>query len=123
MEEQFAKFYENIKLTPAQRQDAIDKYTGICKKLHHHYYPTLTYNGDTKLLIGSYGKRTHIRPARDVDVVFVMPPEKFAQYHDNTSNGPSQLLQRIKSILEEKYTSTPVKAFGKVVVLEFAETK
>ncbi len=122
-EEQFQKFYANIKLTAAQREDAIDKYTGVCKKLHDHYYPTIEYTGDTKLLIGSYGKRTHIRPARDIDIVLIMPPEKFSQYHDNLSNGPSQLLQRIKTILEEKYPSTPIKAFGKIVVLEFAEAK
>lgn len=123
IEEQFAKFYENIRLTPAQKQDAIDKYTGVCKKLHDYYYPNLTYNGSTKLLIGSYGKRTSIRPARDVDVIFIMPPEKFAQYDDNTSNKQSQLLQDIKAILETKYPNTPIKAFGKIVKIEFSETK
>lgn len=123
IEEQFQKFYENIKLTPAQRQDAIDKYTGVCKKLHDHFYPSITYNGSTKLLIGSYGKRTSIRPARDVDVIFIMPPEKFAQYDDNTSNKQSQLLQDIKKILEDKYPNTPIKAFGKIVKIEFSETK
>ena len=123
IEEQFAKFYENIRLTPAQKQDAIDKYTGVCKKLHDYYYPNLTYNGSTKLLIGSYGKRTSIRPARDVDVIFIMPSEKFAQYDDNRSNKQSQLLQDIKAILETKYPNTPIKAFGKIVKIEFSETK
>lgn len=123
IEQQFQKFYENIKLTSAQKQDAMDKYTGVCKKLHGFYYPSIAYTGSTKLLIGSYGKHTSIRPARDVDVVFVMPQEKFAQYDDNTSNKQSQLLQDVKKILEEKYPNTPIKAFGKVVVLEFTETK
>lgn len=123
IQEQFEKFYENIKLTPSQREDAITKYTGVCKKLHDYYYPTIKYNGDTKLLIGSYGKQTHIRPARDIDVIFIMPSEKFKQYDDNQSNSQSQLLQDIKKILEEKYPDTPIKAFGKVVVLEFADTK
>lgn len=122
-EKQFEKFYENIKLTSAQRQDAKDKYGGVCKKLHDTYYPDLKYNGDTKLLIGSYGKHTHIRPARDVDVIFIMPPEKFAQYDDNRSNKQSQLLQDIKSILEIKYPDTLISAFGKIVKLEFADTK
>jgi hypothetical protein len=53
----------------------------------------------------------------------MMPPEKFSQYDDNQSNCQSQLLQDIKKILEEKYPDTPIKAFGKVVVLEFADTK
>ena len=33
------------------------------------------------------------------------------------------MLQDIKKILVEKYPNTPIKAFGKVVVLEFADTK
>lgn len=123
IQEQFEKFYENIKLTPFQREDAKTKYTGVCKKLHDYYYPNVEYNGDTKLLIGSYGKRTHIRPARDVDVIFTMPAEKFEQYSDNQSNGQSQLLQDVKRILKEKYPDTPIRAFGKIVVVGFSDTK
>lgn len=122
-QKQFEKFYKNILLTPEQRIDAKNKYSGVCKKLHDNYYPNTKYNGQTKLLIGSYGKHTHIRPARDIDVIFIMPPEKFEQYDDNQSNCQSQLLQDIKKILETKYPNTPIKAFGKVVALEFADTK
>lgn len=121
--DQFLKFYENIKLTSAQRDDAKTKYEGVCKKLHDYYYPTTEYTGATKLLIGSYAKHTHIRPARDIDVIFMMPPEKFDQYDDNQSNCQSQLLQDIKKILEEKYPDTPIRADEKVIVLEFADTK
>jgi len=123
MEKEFEKFYENIKLTSAQKEDAKTKYTGVCSKLHDYYYPSTTYSGSTKLLIGSYGKRTMIRPARDIDVIFIMPPEKFAQYDDNTSNKQSQVLQDVKKILEERYPNTPISAFGKIVKLEFADTK
>ncbi len=123
IQQQFEKFYENIKLTPSQRADAKKKYDGVCGKLHDNYYPDIEYNGSTKLLIGSYGKQTHIRPARDIDVIFIMPPEKFEQYDDNQSNGQSQLLQDIKKILEEKYPDTPIRAFGKVVILEFSDTQ
>lgn len=123
IEKQFEKFYENIKLTPAQKEDAKTKYNGVCSKLHDYYYPSTTYSGNTKLLIGSYGKHTSIRPARDIDVIFIMPPEKFAQYDDNTSNKQSQLLQDIKRILESKYPNTPISAFGKIVKLEFADTQ
>ncbi len=121
--DQFLKFYDNIKLTPAQRDDAVVKHTGVCKKLHDYYYPDSEYNGSTKLLIGSYAKHTHIRPARDIDVIFIMPPEKFDQYNDNQSNCQSQLLQDVKAILAEKYQNTPIRADEKVVVLEFADTK
>lgn len=121
--DQFLKFYDNIKLTPAQRDDAVTKHTGVCKKLHDYYYPNIEYNGSTKLLIGSYAKHTHIRPARDIDVIFIMPMEKFDQYDDNQSNCQAQLLQDVKKILEGKYPNTPIRADEKVVVLEFADTK
>ncbi len=119
----FEQFYGKILLTKEQRKDAKTKYEGVCKKLHEYYYPGITYSGNTKLLIGSFGKHTHIRPARDIDVIFIMPPEKFDQYNDNKSNCQSQLLQDVKKILEEKYPNTPIKAFGKVVLLEFSESK
>jgi len=118
----FEKFVSNIRLTSAQIEDAKKKYNGVCKKLHNHYYPDSEYNGSTKLLIGSYGKRTNIRPPRDVDVLFIMPDDKFNQYDDNKSNGQSQLLQAIKNILSEKYSTTEkIKGWSKVVLIQFAD--
>ena len=117
----FEQFYEKIQLTRLQREDAKRKYDGVCEKLHGHYYPDSKYNGQTRFLIGSYGKDTHIRPARDIDVIFCMPEDKFYEYDDNQSNCQSQLLQDVKEILEKKYPDTLIKAFGKVVVLEFAD--
>lgn len=120
----FEKFYEKIKLTPKQKKDAISKYEGVCQKLHSQYYPDTEYNGSTKLLIGSYGKKTNIRPPRDVDVLFIMPGDKFKQYDDNESNGQSQLLQDVKDILSEKYSTTEkIKAWGKVVLVQFSDGK
>ncbi|MDP2631762.1 MAG: nucleotidyltransferase [Candidatus Uhrbacteria bacterium] len=122
MNEQFKKMYENIKLTSDQRKDAKTKYTGVCKKLHDHYYPNVEYSGNTKLLIGSYGKHTNIRPPRDIDVIFVMPEEKWGQYADNTRNPQSQLLQDVKKILSEKYTTTEkIRSWGKVVLVKFSD--
>ena len=122
IQEQFEQFYENIKLTSSQREDAKKKYDGVCKKLHDYYYPNTEYDGSTKLLIGSYGKHTNIRPPRDVDVLFFMPNDKFEQYDDNESNGQSQLLQDIKRILREKYSTTDkIKGWGKVVLIQFAD--
>jgi len=122
IQKRFEQFYENIKLTSSQKEDAKKKYNGVCKKLHEHYYPDNEYNGSTKLLIGSYGKHTNIRPPRDVDVLFIMPDDKFDQYDDNESNGQSQLLQDIKKILSEKYSTTDkIKGWGKVVLIQFKE--
>ncbi len=51
-----------------------------------------------------------------------MPPKKFDQYDDNQSNCQSQLLQDVRKILAEKYTTTDkIKGWGKVVKIEFSD--
>lgn len=121
MQKNFEKFYQRIKLTKNQRLDAKTKHKEVCKKLHAHYYPETTYNGKTKLLIGSYGKHTNIRPPQDVDVLFIMPEDQFSRYDAYESNGQSQLLQDIRSILKEKYSTTEeIRGWGKVVLVKFS---
>lgn len=122
MQAQFKILLENIRLTEGQESDARTKYNGVCEVLHDAYYPDTSYNGGTKLLFGSYGKHTHIRPPRDVDVLFKMPPSEFDRFEDLSGNRQSQLLQEVRSVLMDTYTTTEeIRAFGKVVVIGFAE--
>ncbi len=114
----FNKFLNNIKLTSVQILDAQTKYDGVCKKLHDYYYDT-EYTGSSKLLIGSYAKGTNIRPARDVDVIFKLPPSEYQQSTANY-NYQSALLQKIKKILLGKYISTDVRGDGPVVAINFS---
>ncbi|MDB5264654.1 MAG: hypothetical protein JWN64_225 [Parcubacteria group bacterium] len=122
MESLFKKFLETIRLTDVQEEDARRKYNGVSKALHDAYYPNTTYDGSTKLLVGSYGKATYIRPPRDIDILFQMPATEFKRFDSLAGNKQSQLLQEIRSALKSTYTTTEViKAFGKVVVIEFAD--
>ena len=114
----FDQFLSNIKLTPDQLDDAKTKYDGVCKKIHDNYFSS-EYDGSTKLLIGSYGKRTNIRPARDVDVIFILPSSEYKQ-STSSYNYQSYLLQKIKGILEEKYPDTDIRGDGPVVVVNFS---
>ncbi len=121
MDGHFDELLRRIKLTKLQREDAKRKYTGIAKKLHDKYYVS-EYNGNTKLIIGSYGKKTNIRPPGDVDLLFKIPLETYERFFEYKSNGPASLLQEIKGILAEKYTTTDsIKAWGKVVLVEFSD--
>jgi len=115
----FEQFIDNIKPTTAQLEDAATKYHGVCEKLHDYFYPDDYYDGSTKLLIGSYGKNTNVRPARDVDVIFKMPWDEYIE-SSSTYNVQSRLLQRVKNILEEKYPDTDIKGDGPVVVVNFS---
>ncbi|MEO8664639.1 MAG: nucleotidyltransferase [Ignavibacteria bacterium] len=116
--DRFDTFLNNIKLTTTQRDDAKVKYDGVCKKLHDYFYST-TYDGSSKLLVGSYGKGTSIRPARDIDVYFKLPWSEFNQ-SSSAYNVQSALLQRIKKILLDKYSDTEIKADKHVVAVNFS---
>lgn len=126
MDVQFSDFCKNIRLTTDQRKDAKKKYRGVIKKLHDSYY-TCEYDGKTKYLFGSNKTESDIRPIRDgqdVDVLFKIPQETFDKFDKYESNGQSALLQEIKTLLNEKYTSTDaIKGWGKVVLVEFSGNK
>jgi len=123
MDAHFEEMLRRLKLTKSQREDAYTKYQGVAKTLHKEYYDT-EYNGSTKLLIGSYGKKTNIRPPTDVDLLFKLPGEIFEHYYNYNGNGPSALLQDIRAKLGKTYSTTEkISAWGKVVLVQFSEGK
>lgn len=65
----FKQFLANANITPDDRDDADTKTNGVARKLHGHYYDW-DYDESTRVLIGSYGKETQVRPPRDVDILF-----------------------------------------------------
>jgi hypothetical protein len=122
MDTAFETFIEKIKLTELQKQDAQTKIANVSSALHAKYYPNQVYDGSTKILIGSHGKHTNIRPPRDIDLLFKMPPAEFARYDALAGNKQSQLLQDIRGVLKDKFTTTDkINAWGKVILISFAE--
>lgn len=121
MDAYFEEMLRRLHLTKAQKKDAKTKYDGVAKALHEEFY-TSEYNGSTKLLIGSYGKHTNIRPPGDIDLLFKIPIDVYEQYVDYKGNGASALLQKVRNILADEYsTSEQPKAWGKVVLVTFGE--
>jgi hypothetical protein len=116
----FDAFCDKIKLTSAQYEDAKTKYDNVCKTLHNYYYPNSTYNGSTKLLIGSYGKETAIRPPGDIDVIFKIPFETYKRFSQNET-GPRGLLNEVKSVLQKTFSTTDrIRPNGMVVEVAFS---
>lgn len=116
----FDAFLSNITVTQGQYRDALTKVDGVSRKLQRHYYPATPYNGSTRLIIGSYGKETNVTPPRDVDILFLMPYEQHARFDAYNGNGQSALLQEIRRILQERYSTTEkIRGDGQVVVVPF----
>lgn len=116
----FTTFLENIKLTSNQIEDGRTKYRGVCDCLAKYFYGRSLCDND-KILFGSFKTKTQVRPmgdGQDVDVVFKIDKDTYEKYQDN----PSGMLQKIRSILKDTYTSTEhISAWGKVVLVEFSE--
>lgn len=122
MDLHFKKLLKNIKLTDPQKIDAKTKVKSVSEALHAKYYPDQKYDGSTKLLIGSYGKHTHIRPPKDIDLLFKMPDAEFDRIDALAGNKQSQLLQEVREVLKDKFSTTEqIRAFGKVIVINFSE--
>ncbi|ELP66234.1 SMODS domain-containing nucleotidyltransferase [Streptomyces turgidiscabies] len=116
----FDRFLDKIRVTTTDLNDANTKVAGVAGKLHSHYYGT-AYDGSTKLLIGSYGKQTQVRPPRDVDILFLMPYSEYARYNSYIGNGQSALLQAVKAVLQQRYPTTDkIRGDGQVVVVPFS---
>lgn len=121
VERRFAGFLSNIQITTAQAEDGEKKQAGVRDCLNRHYWNTASETANS-FLIGSWGKQTRVRPSRDVDILFLLPPHVFHQYENRAGNKQSQLLQEVKDVLFATYSQTRMRGDGQVVVIPFNTT-
>jgi hypothetical protein len=116
--ERFNRFLSNLKITDWQREDGEKKQAGVRACLNRHYWG---YSSETanSFLIGSWGKHTRVRPSRDIDVLFLLPPQVYWRFQSRQWNKQSQLLQEVKDVLIQTYSQTSMRADGQVVVIPF----
>lgn len=114
----FEEFHRDLSLTTLQVQDGHTKRAGVVDCLNRHYYasPSETENS---FFIGSWGKNTAVRPPRDVDLYFVLPPAVYYRFQNYVGNRQSALLQEVKTVLSRTYPTTDMSADGQVVLVRF----
>lgn len=116
----FTGFLNNIKLTDAQVTDGETKFKSIVSCLNVAYYGTNS-EIDHAFLIGSWAKKTRVRPPRDVDLYFLLPVEVYTRFDNYAAgvNKQSALLQEVKSKLAASYSKSELKGDGPVVYAGF----
>src|SRR5262245_3890644 len=84
----FERLLSNLQLLPAQLTDGEAKHKGVVDTLNRNYwgYASETAN---RLLVGSWGRGTQVRPPRDIDVMFVLPVEVYHRFQQRTGNRQS----------------------------------
>ena len=117
----FEEFIKNI--APDQLDAMNTSVKEIAKKLNNHYYDLKSDETLHIYKVGSVGRETSIKGASDLDIIFDLPKDKFAQYdnYGDNSNGQSALLQEVKKVLLERYPNTDISGDGQVVVIAFTK--
>jgi hypothetical protein len=117
--QRFTQFVANLHLTAPQVADGQTKRNGVVACLNRAYFNSSS-SVDNSFFIGSWGKNTAIRPPRDVDIYFVLPPSVYHRFDTYTGNKQSALLQEIRRVLQVTYpTTTNIRGDGPVVLVGF----
>jgi hypothetical protein len=114
----FRRFLQELELKPEERADAETKADRVARCLWNKYYAG-DFNPDCYVKVGSYGKRTAIRPPSDLDMLFLLPSAEYSRIERLLGNKQSQLLQQVKGALEWTFPRTDLRADGQVVVAPF----
>ena len=116
--QRFERLLANLQLLPGQVTDGETKHKGVVDTLNRYDwgYPSEDAN---RLLVGSWGKGTRVRPPRDIDVMFVLPSYVYQRFEQRADNRQSQLLQEVKNVLFPSYPTTVMRGDGQVVVVGF----
>lgn len=116
--QRFSRFIADLHITEDQQSDAFTKFANVGTVLENAYYSAPPPSG-SRLLVGSWGKGTQVRPSHDLDMFFVLPISDKDRFDARTGNAQSQLLQEVKQALSSTYTQTDLRGDGQVVVVGF----
>jgi hypothetical protein len=114
----FNRIMDNLAITKDQSDDGDTKQAGVRSCLNRYYWGASSET-DNSLLVGSWGKHTRVRPSRDIDILFLLPPAVYHRFQARSGNRQSQLLQEVKDVLAQTYSQTTMRADGQVVVVPF----
>lgn len=116
--QRFRRFHADLLLTNDQVTDGLTKQLGVRQCLQRAYYGQSTDN-PPGFVVGSWGKRTAVRPPRDVDIFFELPVAVYHRINGNAGNVQSQLLQEVRGHLLGTYPQTAMRGDGQVVTVGF----
>ena len=114
----FELFLTNIRLTDAQTTAGRERRANAVAPLNSHYWRSFSAT-DNSRYVGSWGKHTPVRPPRDVDVLFRLPPATFRRFEQRVGNRQSQILQEVRGVLGARFPNTAIRGDGPVVVVPF----
>lgn len=111
--EMFSEFVSNLAIT---NTDTIStRYGELTSALNRQFRDTDSKTANT-LQVGSFGRKTGINGISDLDMLYIMPKGKWADYKDGKQ---LKLLQDTKSAILKRYPSTKVRVDRLVVTVTY----
>lgn len=120
--ERFRRFHSSLQLTTDEITDGIGKQLGVRQSLQRAYWGPTTDN-PPGFVVGSWGKRTAVRPPNDIDLFMPLPGDVYHRFESYVGNKQSALLQEVKNHLLLTYPQTNMRGDGQVVVVAFNTLK
>lgn len=96
------------------------RYGSLTSRLNTDFWSTTSSTAHS-LYTGSYGRNTAIRGISDLDMIFELPSSIYTRYSGYAVNGPSALLQAVKTSISRTYSRTSVRGDGQVIQVEFSD--
>jgi hypothetical protein len=115
--EGFKTLRSSLEITQPQQQAVSGRQQSI-----REYLKNSKFDINDDFLIGSYARQTMIGPLSDADVdIFFVLDSKY--YHEAQKNNEPQasLLDRVRSLINNKYPSTAVSRNGQAVTIKFTD--
>ncbi|MBS1029711.1 SMODS domain-containing nucleotidyltransferase [Gluconobacter albidus] len=116
--ERFRTFLSNIALTETQVTNGSSRRKAVVRALNN-FYRGISNDTANSIYVGSWAKHTHIRPPRDVDVLYTLPVDVYHRFQSRAGNKQSQLLQEVKTVLAATFGQTAIRGDGPIVNVPF----
>jgi len=114
----FQDFCGNLQVT--KEETISNRYHSITRRLNTDFWNT-TSDSSHGLYVGSYGRNTAINSVSDIDMIFQLPYSMYEQYDSHEGNGPSALLQVVRTSIKNTFSITEVGADGQVILVPFTD--
>lgn len=116
----FEEFCFQLPLSVEKRSSIADRTARIVRRLNTDFRQT-TSDAANRFYVGSYGRNTAVASVSDIDLMYVLPYETYAQYDVYSGNKQSLLLQAVRNSLNTTYANSAVIADGQIVKILFTD--
>ena len=113
--EMFSDFLDNLKVSNAVQIS--QRYGEVTKSLNKEFRDTDSRVANS-LQVGSYGRYSGINGISDLDMLYIMPKNKWASYEDGKQ---AQLLTDTKNAIKVRYPNTEVRVDRLVVTVTYTD--